>query len=82
MSRLRAFGAFLYDFVIGDDATVAVAVVAALALTALVAGLGISAWWVLPIAVVGILARTLSRAVPGPRARRVSSAVLRPPPRS
>jgi hypothetical protein len=82
MSRLRAFGAFLYDFVVGDDATVAVAVVAGLAFTALVAGLGVSAWWVLPVAVVGILARTLRRAVPGPPARRASSAVHRPRPRS
>jgi hypothetical protein len=82
MSRLRGVGAFLYDFVVGEDATVAVAVVAALALTAVGAGLGISAWWILPIAVVGTLARTLKRAVPESRARRGSSAVHRPPPRS
>ena len=33
ISRLRAFGAFLYDFVIGDDWRVAVGVVVALAIT-------------------------------------------------
>ena len=34
MRRLRSIGAFWYDFVVGDDWRVAVAVVAALALTA------------------------------------------------
>lgn len=33
IARLRAFGAFWYDFVVGDDWRVAVAVVAALAIT-------------------------------------------------
>jgi hypothetical protein len=60
--RLKAFGAFWYDFVVGDDWRVAVAVVLALAITfALVKG-GVPAWWVLPVAVVVVLPWSLWRA--------------------
>ena len=62
MRRIRALGAFLYDFIVGDDPAVAIAVVAALALTALVAAAGVSAWWVLPVAITSILALSLRRA--------------------
>jgi hypothetical protein len=58
---IRAFGAFCYDFVIGDDWRVAVAVVAALAMTYGVAAASIPAWWVLPAAVVVVLPMSLWR---------------------
>ena len=51
MSRLRAFGLFWYDFVVGDDWRIAVGLVAALGLTAVLVGLSIAAWWLLPLAV-------------------------------
>jgi hypothetical protein len=54
MSRVRAFGEFLYEFVIGDDWRIAAAVVVALALTA-VAGV----WWILPVIVAMILGVSL-----------------------
>jgi hypothetical protein len=57
MARVRAFGRFLYDFVIGDDPAIALVVVLALGLTAL-----LSAWWVLPPVVVGVLGWSLIRA--------------------
>ncbi|MDX6616680.1 MAG: hypothetical protein QOD60_1771 [Solirubrobacterales bacterium] len=57
IGRVRAFGAFLYDFVIGDDPAIAIAVVLALALAGLLA-----AWWVLPPVVVGVLGWSLVRA--------------------
>ena len=60
--RLRAFGAFWYDFVVGDDWRVAVAVVLALAVTFGLAQAGVSAWWVLPVAVVLVLPWSLWRA--------------------
>jgi hypothetical protein len=71
MRRLRAFGAFLYDFVIGDDPMIAAVVVVALGLTALIASGGFAAWWVMPVAVVGALAGSVLRATraagpPGP----------------
>ncbi|WP_034260770.1 hypothetical protein [Actinospica robiniae] len=60
--RLRAFGAFWYDFVIGDDWRVAVVVVIALAATYGVSKTSVPAWWIMPLAVVLILPITLWRA--------------------
>jgi hypothetical protein len=66
MSRLKSIGAFWYDFVIGDDWQVAVAVVAALAVTALlVHQAGVNAWWLVPLAVFGVLGWSLHRATAG-----------------
>jgi hypothetical protein len=62
MSRLRAFGAFLWDFVVGDDWRIALGVVVALSVTAVVAGAGLSAWWIMPVATVGLLGASLWRA--------------------
>jgi hypothetical protein len=62
IARLRAFGAFWYDFVVGDDWRVAVAVVVALVVTALVARTSVPAWWVLPAAVALVLPVSLWRA--------------------
>jgi hypothetical protein len=58
MKRLQAFVAFVYDFVVGDDWRLALAVVIGLALTAFLAHHGVPAWWVLPVFVV--VAGTLS----------------------
>jgi hypothetical protein len=62
MSALRRFAMFLCDFVVGDDPRIAVAVAIALGLTALIAGAGAPAWWVLPVAVVAILGFSIHRA--------------------
>ena len=59
MSKLRAFGAFWYDFIVGDDWRVAVAVVVGLAVTYGVARSGAPAWWILPAALVVVLPVTL-----------------------
>ncbi len=56
MSRLVAFGRFLWDFVVGDDWRIAAGVVVALGVTALVAGTSIAAWWIPPVAVAAFLA--------------------------
>ena len=49
--RIRAFGAFAYDFVIGDDWWVAAGVAAGLAVTYLLAHvLTVAAWWLIPVA--------------------------------
>ena len=68
---LRRFGAFWYDFVVGDDWRVAVGVVVALTLTyVLSTATSIPSWWVLPVAVVILLTLSLRRAIqpkrPGP----------------
>ena len=60
--QLRAFGAFWYDFVIGDDWRVAAAVVVALALTFAVSKSTVPTWWIMPVAVAVILPVSLWRA--------------------
>lgn len=63
MKQLKAFGAFIYDFVVGDDWYVAVLVVIGLAVTAvLVHAAKVNAWWLLPVVVVAALAWSLHRA--------------------
>ncbi|HKO27505.1 MAG TPA: hypothetical protein VJU80_08620 [Solirubrobacteraceae bacterium] len=63
MSRLRNFGRFWWDFVIGDDWLVAVLVAAAIGATAVLAAAGVAAWWLLPLAVLLILWISLRRAI-------------------
>jgi hypothetical protein len=52
----------LWDWVVGDDPRTAFGVVAALGLTALIAGTGAAAWWVMPPSVLALLALSLRRA--------------------
>jgi hypothetical protein len=61
--RLRAFGAFWYDFLIGDDWLLALVVAAGLAATYGLAQAGLAAWWLLPIAVAVTVPVSLWRAV-------------------
>ncbi len=73
-ARLRAFGAFWYDFVIGDDWLVAAGVVGGLAGTWVLHAAGVTAWWLLPLLLVVLLPVSLARAVSGsllPLRRRV-----------
>lgn len=63
MRRLRAFGAFWYDFVIGDDWRIALGVALALGATAaLVHAGGVNAWWLLPAATAVLLVLSLLHA--------------------
>jgi hypothetical protein len=63
VKQLKAFGAFWYDFVIGDDWHVAVLVVTGLALTAILTHAAkVNAWWLLPVVVFAALAWSLHRA--------------------
>jgi hypothetical protein len=63
MRQLKSFGAFWYDFIIGDDWRLAAAVVAGLALTAiLIRAAHVNAWWALPVSVFAGLAWSLHRA--------------------
>jgi hypothetical protein len=61
MSRLRVFGRFWWDFVVGDDWLVAAVVGAGLAITGLLTGLGVDAWWLLPLVVAIALTASLLR---------------------
>ena len=60
--RVRAFLAFLYDFVIGDDWRIAAGVVAGLAVTYAVSQTSVPSWWVMPALLVILLPATLWRA--------------------
>jgi hypothetical protein len=62
LSWIVGFGRFWYHFIIGDDWTVAAAVAAGLAGTALLVGRGVNAWWLVPIVVVAMLGVSLRRA--------------------
>jgi hypothetical protein len=63
VSKLKAFGLFWYDFIIGDDWRVAALVGAGLAVTALVVHVaGVNAWWLLPLCALAALAWSLHRA--------------------
>jgi len=63
---LRSFGAFWYDFIVGDDWRGAVAVALALAATALLVHVaGVNAWWLMPVCVIAALGWSLRRATVG-----------------
>jgi hypothetical protein len=70
MRWLVGFGRFWYDFLVGDDWTIAVAVVAAVAATALLAHNGATAWWLMPLAVAAILGLSVGRVAKQDRPRR------------
>ena len=61
--RLKAFARFWYDFAVGDDWRVAVAVLAALALTYAVSTTSAPAWPILPAVVAVLLPLSLWRVV-------------------
>jgi hypothetical protein len=63
VSRLAAFGRFWWEFVIGDDWLVALLVATAIGATAILAAAGVTAWWLLPLAVLLVLWLSLRRAI-------------------
>lgn len=68
IARLRAFAAFWYDFVVGDDWRVAVGVVVALAGTYVLAHHGHpGVWWLVLAAPAVLLPYGLWRAIRAPR---------------
>jgi hypothetical protein len=68
MRRGEALARFLYDFLVGDDWRIAAGVIVALAVTALIAGTSLAAWWILPVAVAALLALSVWAAARGSRA--------------
>jgi len=61
MKYIRSFGAFWWNFIVGDDWRVAAGLAVALALTALLAHHGVNAWWLLPAAVAVLLGDAIRR---------------------
>jgi hypothetical protein len=71
MIYLMNFLRFWYDFIVGDDWTIAAGVVIALALTGVLVQRELEAWWLMPIAVVALLAASLWRETQPKRAARM-----------
>lgn len=65
MTRVQGFLAGVWEFVVGDDWRTALGVVLALGLTALLAETAISDWWLMPLAVLVLLAFSIRRAARG-----------------
>jgi hypothetical protein len=63
--RAQAFGLATWEFLVGDDWRTALGVVLALGLTALIADTSVPAWWVVPVAVLGLLVLSIRRAARG-----------------
>ena len=61
MRYLRSFGRFWWNFIVGDDWRVAAGLAVALGLTYLLTHEGVNAWWLLPVAIVLLLAGSLWR---------------------
>jgi hypothetical protein len=59
MRYIMAFMKFWYDFIVGDDWTIAAAVAVAIAMTLWL----VQSWWLLPLAAILALGASLWRAV-------------------
>ena len=62
LSAIAAFGRFWYRFIVGDDWSIAVAVLVGLALTYALHRRAASAWWLMPAVAVVVLGVSLYRA--------------------
>ena len=61
MRFIAAFFAFWYDFIIGDDWTVAAGVVIALIIIGLLVLGGFTVWWLMPLVVLVLLGASVQR---------------------
>jgi len=64
VSRIGAFFRFWYEFIVGDDWTVAAAIGAALLITGAMNQRGLAAWWLLPLTVAVATAASLWKTPP------------------
>jgi hypothetical protein len=61
INGVKGFFRFWYDFIVGDDWTVAALVAGALVLTAILNRAGVVSWWVLPLTVIVAVGNSLRR---------------------
>lgn len=62
MRYLVDFAHFWYGFIVGDDWTVALGVLVALVATLALVRAGLAVWWLMPLAVLGLLTFSVRRA--------------------
>jgi Flp pilus assembly protein TadB len=62
LSALASFGRFWYRFIVGDDWTIAASVFGAVVVIYVLRGVGLNAWWLMPLVVVVALGFSLYRA--------------------
>jgi hypothetical protein len=62
MRRVKVFAHFWWEFIVGDDWRIAAGLAVALGLCALLVHEDLAAWWLLPLAALGLLAESLRRA--------------------
>jgi hypothetical protein len=81
--NLKAFARFWYDFIVGDDWVVAAGVVVLLVVSGVLAraNMHTSAWVLMPVGVVVVLAISLRRAALGERSLRGNECLRREGPR-
>jgi hypothetical protein len=60
---IRRFGAFWYDFVVGDDWRLAIGAIVGVTAADVASHHGANWWWLLPIAVVAVLGISLAHEV-------------------
>lgn len=65
MHYVTAFLRFWYDFIVGDDWTVAVGVAAIMAAAWGLGKAGLDVWWLYLVAMIGLFAGTVLRAARG-----------------
>jgi hypothetical protein len=61
ITRPLKFFRFWYDFVVGDDWVIAAGAAIAIGTTGLLVQRGLSAWWVMPVAVACLLVASIWR---------------------
>ncbi len=65
MSKVRAFGAFWWDFIVGDDWLIAAAVMLGLFATYLLSHAAhVASWWLMPLLVVALIPISIRRLMP------------------
>jgi hypothetical protein len=62
VTYLTRFGRFWWEFVVGDNLPLAIGAGATIGLTAVLVHAGLDAWWLLPIATLGLLAAAVLHA--------------------
>jgi hypothetical protein len=61
VSYVRRFARFWWEFLVGDNLPLALGAGATIALTALLVDRGVNAWWLLPVAILGVLTAAVLR---------------------